>query len=132
MSSKKIAACLSCGERYDTLEMLCAEFGAELRRVAAEEFGCTVGYLMGVSGFEKGSTVNDAQPECLIFSGFSGEELRDLTAKLRKAGLYVPLKAVCTPTNLGWTLRELVGELAKEHEFMKKRAEAKNEDTTEA
>lgn len=50
----------------------------------------------------------------MIFSGFSGERMDAFLAALGRAGVPPVLKAVVTPTNLGWSVSALIDELARE------------------
>ena len=83
----------------------------------------TIGYLCGFKGFDKSDSPSD-QPldkQCLVLSGIQRKQLDTLLKNMKTAGLFIPLKAMVTPSNQSWKLIDLVNELQKEHEFMAKR-----------
>lgn len=125
MGEKLIAALLCSEERRTRLARFCEEKGIVLRLISPRELGCTVGAVCGIRSFLSDKTIMfPTEPrECLIFSGFDGSELQETVADLKSIGLYVPLKAVCTEANLSWTVGGLIGELIREHEYMKQRTE---------
>lgn len=84
-----------------------------------------IGYLAGLDGYaEKKFSPLERLPqiteEILVFSGFSGERLDLALETLRQNGLTVPLKAVVTAHNIGWTLAGLFNELTLERAQMQK------------
>lgn len=103
----------------DSLKKLCALRGLRLRPVEPGETGRALESL----AFGKQSPAGPAAPipePLLVLCSFSSAQLDSLLATLRKAG--VPqscLKAVLTPTNAGWTFRQLYDELCLEREQMK-------------
>ncbi len=107
------------GSKLTVLASLCEREGIALRGVGAHECDCTVGFLCGLGSFSPASPEPEPpEAECLIFSGFDRRSLSETVDKLSQEGVKVPLKAVCTPSNQSWTLRALLGELAREHEYM--------------
>lgn len=56
----------------------------------------------------------------IIFHGLSSNELNDSVDRLRDSGV-AALKAVTTPTNLGWTVEALYRELCRERKKLSKR-----------
>lgn len=115
-----IAAYGVMGEKLAALGMVCESEGIALRIIEPAEAGCQIGYLCGYGGFERaGDCEEPPLTECLIFSGFDRAALTRAVDMLRRSGAGVELKAVCTPSNQSWTLTALIGELAKEHEYMK-------------
>lgn len=98
------------------LPAICAVQGLRLRRLEA-------GHLdLPLADLAQGAPAGDAPGEIpeepiLILCRLVPGQLDRLLAALRKAG--VPrtcLKAILTPTNAGWTLRTLYGELRQERE----------------
>ncbi len=77
-----------------------------------------LGFFAGSGGFEKSGKTAEADSGCVIFSGLSGKQIDTVLADLRKADIYIPLKAVLTPSNQKWSIKKLVSELAKEREKM--------------
>ena len=62
--------------------------------------------------------MTDFSDEMLIFCFLSDGLLNQMLQGLRKAGVYIPLKAVLTPSNCMWNSYMIHREIAKEHEMM--------------
>ena len=60
----------------------------------------------------------DFSDEMLIFCFLPDGLLNQILQGLRKAGVYLPLKAVLTPSNCMWNSYMMHREIAKEHEMM--------------
>ena len=87
--------------------------GFAARAIRPDQLGCRVGDL--VAGEAPGAYEGEApQEKLLVLDGFSRPDLDRLLAGLRAAGVFVPLKAVVTPSNRTWTVAALMGELARE------------------
>lgn len=68
-----------------------------------------------------GSGASSDLPRAIIMSGINQNELHTLMAGCRKSGMQQPLWATLTPDSETWPIRDLLKELAAEHEAMKKR-----------
>ncbi len=68
-----------------------------------------------------GSGASSDLPRAIVMSGISQNELHILMAGCRKSGMQQPLWATLTPTSEAWPIKNLLKELAAEHEAMKKR-----------
>lgn len=115
--------------------------GARIKMVSAEQFGMTIGELLGLSEEEineaastaqvtdeaAGHKIEMTQEECealqmlkeevLVMWNFSGPKIDLMLNHFRKAGVpKVALKAVVTPNNIKWTFAQLTRELQREHE----------------
>ena len=62
--------------------------------------------------------MTDFSDEMLIFCFLSDGPLNQMLQGLRKAGVYIPLKAVLTPSNCMWNSYMIHREIAQEHEMM--------------
>lgn len=130
MTDKKlIAALLASPERYALLGDTCKRLGAKLRCISQSELSLTVDEVCRSAAEQPEEPFPER--ELLLFSGFSGEELGAAVKALRQAGLYVPLKAVRTASNGGWSLAALLDELSLEYEYMKQRKKEQNEPSAE-
>ena len=90
-----------------------------LREVRPEEQGHPLGYLLGVGTY--GPAENREEPfanEMIVMHDLTGRQFHGLLDGMKRAGLAVPLKAVVTETNIGWSSERLRRELAAEHEAM--------------
>ena len=95
------------------LRQTCAIQKLRLQPVADGQLDCTLSALLaGEVPPEEG---HSPLPEpMLVFCGLTSSQLDKLLPTLRKLGAGSCLKAVLTPTNAGWSLRALYGELCKE------------------
>ena len=122
--SKLIAAYGLGGQKLSALSLFCDRENIRLRPVAEGEEDKTVGELCRPAENNAVPASDEQGRECLIFSGFDRKSLSETVDALRRADIRVTLKAVLTPSNAGWTLRALMDELAKEHEYMTSRGGA--------
>jgi hypothetical protein len=60
-------------------------------------------------------------PRVMVLSGLAGQQVRALIDSYAATGLRRPIFAVSTPSNLGFSLRDLLVELLKEHQAMTQR-----------
>ena len=107
------------------------ETGSRLRAVLREQkiltltvseaqLGETAGRLASTN-----AAVSDAPPEnapeaaFMLLCGLGDRQLDRLLAAMRRAGVFVPYKAVLTEHNRNWTLCKLIEEVAREHEALK-------------
>lgn len=111
-------------DKLAALEELCKQENIKVIKASPDQGGEKVGALLGLTGYAlrgKGDiTVNS---ELLLLSGFDERELRTFVGKLKPNGVNVSLKASLTDTNKDWTLSQLAGHIAEEHEYMTNRKE---------
>lgn len=104
-------------------EVLCMGMALSARQLKASDLNEQVGVLAGMDGIKAPDmqTVEKApaifcMPEVVIFSGISNQMIDAFLLSYKNLGLApIRLKAVTTPRNVGWTLYQLIRELAKEH-----------------
>lgn len=111
------------------IKELCRNLGLVTRAIKQQDINKTVGTI-GVQGgikgdslFSKGEKIKAPDkyklPELIIFSGLSDENIDKFLEEYKKSGIEpVVLKAVVTPTNISWSLYELMCELEKEREHL--------------
>lgn len=99
------------------LRMAAMRLGARVRVVEKWEFLNPIGAFTGDrAGFESFYDGEDFPDAMLIFAHFSDAQLQAFLQAMRAAKLPpVPLKAVLTDDNCGWTVPELHEELRQEH-----------------
>lgn len=102
------------------LKMLCRRLNIESRTVDKSEYGYRLGYLIGVSDDSSIQEVADFDDEMLYISGLQGGMLSLFIDQIRRNKIIVPLKAIHTPTNEGFTSHELYRELRAEREAIAK------------
>lgn len=95
--------------------------GCGIRTVTREEAGQSLGFLLGLPDFEENTQPAEEAPqeEALVFYNFDRKGLDQALAALKRGGVQVPLKAVVTEHNRGWSVARLLEELAQEHRLMK-------------
>ena len=114
------------------LKGVLVRLGIRIRNITPEQAGQKVGYLAGLPGFEElpeqeeGYTGENREEEAsvipekmLVLCGFGQRKLEEMLNQFRKAKIPpIPMKAVLTEHNSGWSLVELYQELRQEHEKM--------------
>lgn len=108
-------------KKAGALRVLCLKLNVRVRSVEPGEFAEPVGALAGL--LPSAGTVFNGEPfrdEMLVMVNLGGKLFNALLQGMRAARLYVPLKAVLTPTNLEWPSVQLHDELVREHEAMSK------------
>ena len=107
-------------EKDAKLKMLCRKMNIGTRSVEKSEYGCTLGYLLGLSRDASVRDSGDFDDEMLYIAGLQGGMLHLFLDQLRRSKLIIPLKAVQTDTNIGFTSYELYRELCAEREAFAK------------
>ena len=111
------------GEETEKGKALCAildEMKILTLHVKPEQLDLTAGELASTNAAATGAppeTVPEA--EFMLLCGLGNQQLDRLLAAMRRAGVYVPYKAVLTEYNKEWKLCKLIEEVAREHELMK-------------
>ncbi len=67
-----------------------------------------------------GASVTSGFPRAIVVSGISQNELINLMAVCKKAGMMNALWATLTPVSENWTIQQLLAELAAERKAMTK------------
>ena len=107
-------------EKDAKVKMLCRKLGFASRTVEESEYGCSLGFLLGIS---QDDTVKDGtafDEEMLYIADLRGGMLNLFLDQLRRKKLSVPLKAIQTETNIGFSSTELYHELCAEREAIAK------------
>ena len=103
-------------EKDAKVKLLCRMFGFDSRSIEKAEFGYTLGYLLGLSQDDSVRDGEDFDEEMLYLAELRGGMLNLFLDQLRRKKLSVPLKAIQTDRNIGFTSRELYRELCAERE----------------
>ena len=95
---------------------------ADVQRVwvTGEHAGSLISEVLALED-NTGWGVSSELPRAIIMCGLTQKELHILMSGSREAGMKPPLWATLTPTSETWTIRDLLRELAAEHEAMKRR-----------
>lgn len=109
---------------FAALADACRAEGLTLTPVTPADTGRTIGSLCGGPGPASAPTLTGDWPAALIMNGLDRSRLDSFLTRLRAGGVSIPLKAMVTPTNQGWTLAALLTELVREREAFAARAAA--------
>ena len=109
-------------EKLRKIQTLAIRLGFRTRVVRQEEFALPIGALVELPGAEAlesgdGTLFLD---EMLVLCGVSAQAFQAFLSGLRTQKTPVALKAMTTEHNVSWSSSKLHGELAAEHENMKK------------
>ena len=109
-------------EKLRKIQILAIRLGFRTRVVRQEEFALPIGALVELPGAEALES-GDGTPfldEMLVLCGVSAQAFQAFLSGLRTQKTPVALKAMTTEHNVSWSSSKLHGELAAEHENMKK------------
>ena len=109
-------------EKLRKIQTLAIRLGFRTRVVRQEEFALPIGALVELPGAEALES-GDGIPfldEMLVLCGVSAQAFQAFLSGLRTQKTPVALKAMTTEHNVSWSSSKLHGELAAEHENMKK------------
>ena len=107
-------------EKDAKVKMLCRKFGFDSRTVEKSEYGYTLGFLLGSSQDKAVRDNEDFDEEMLYIADLHGGMLNLFLDQLRRKKLSVPLKAIQTEMNVGFSSTELYHELCAEREAIAK------------
>ena len=107
-------------EKDAKVKMLCRKFGFDSRSIEKAEYGYTLGYLLGLSEDDSVRDGEDFEEEMLYIAELRGGMLNLFLDQLRRKKLGVPLKAIQTEMNVGFSSTELYRELCAEREAIAK------------
>ena len=110
-------------DKLQTVRKILARVGAQERAVSPDELSHPLGYLAGLDGFEPAES-DDCAPftdEMLVMCSFGKLQFDLFLNMLKKEGVRIPLKAVLTQTNSGWSSLRLYEQIKSEHEAMTSR-----------
>ncbi len=113
-------------EKDAKLKMLCRKLNIPSRTVEKDEYGRKLGYLLGLSEDDSVAGGEDFDGAMLYLADLRGGMLNLFLDQLRRNRIIVPLKAVQTETNMGFTSFELYRELCAEREAIQKGMTAHN------
>jgi len=99
---------------------LCTALDIQLKQVSSADANKTIGMLAGFSTADSSIAKANKAPfpsgEMMVFCGLLPDKLDSFLAEFKKREIpKIPLKAVMTPYNAGWTPGRLFTELSREH-----------------
>lgn len=107
-------------EQKNALRRALAPQKVMLKTVSPAEYGQSVGRLAGDKSLPEAAAVPGAElsQPLLLMAGLSSGRMDQVLTALWKAGVRIDYKAVLTPTNRSWNVRQLFDEIAREHREM--------------
>lgn len=117
----KCVLCFNLGEeKFSAVSAAALKNGIETKQVSQADFSQKLASLLELLPRENEICLSPFKEEMLIMAGLLREEMDSFLAQIRSENASVELKAVVTPYNLGWRCDDLLKELKKEHEAMRK------------
>lgn len=114
--------------KKEEVKKICDSIGTQFIELKVSQANETIASLVGLPSLKLSDNKQTnaptlwAMPEIIIFFGIPDKLLDTFLAEYKKTGFEkIRLKAIVTPTNLGWTLYQLTEHLDKEaRQFEKK------------
>ena len=104
------------------IESICRSLHIQTVKVKPTSYEQTLGYLAGISGFNRQNktyTGPEFPSEMLVFAGMDSELVDAFLDAYKKASIPpIGLKAILTQHNIFWTATALYRELFQEHTSM--------------
>ena len=105
--------------RLQLVRRALAPLNTVIRTVAKKDYVQPVGYLVGADGIapiKSKNTTETFDDEMLVMYGFGEEMIDVLIMALRMGGVgKIDLKAIITPSNIGWDSVKLYKEIKADH-----------------
>lgn len=106
------------------IEAVCRTLKLRTVKVKPSSYNQKLGYLAGITGFNRENTTYqgaDFPSEMMVFSGMDSDMVDIFLAKYKEAAIPpISLKAILTSHNIFWSANELYKELFKEHQSFRK------------
>ena len=106
------------------IEAICRPLKIQVSKIKPSSYTQKLGYLAGISGFNRENTTYtgaEFPSEMLVFSGMDSDLVDTFLAKYKEASIPpIGLKAILTPHNVFWSATDLYKELFKEHQHFTK------------
>lgn len=119
MNNKKILLFQVEKDKKKQIVAVCKALDIQPVIVPRGQYEETLGALAGIDGFTlsgKGYAGEPFHTDMMVFSGIPSDALDVFLQEYKAAGIApIPLKAVLTPHNIFWNVRQLYEELQKEH-----------------
>ena len=107
------------------LRAVCQRLDLRVRPVLPTEYGATIGALAGIPTVKAAPDAprGTFKDPMMVICNLLSPQLDALLQGMREEGVRIDLKCVLTPSNVGWNAFQLHGELAREHEAMRRSRE---------
>lgn len=91
-----------------------------VKDIEEKDIDQTIGYLLGIDGYEKlqvSDHLEKLEKEFVFFAGMTEEQLDILLQLFKASGIpFIPYKAMLTERNIEYTFRQLYMNVAHEYE----------------
>lgn len=106
-------------KKQPVVEQVLKQLHVHYRIVQDEDLGQSVGTLLNLHGFAPHETSSPmhASIDLMLFEEASDEEIMQLNAQLKEAGVEMKRKAMLTKHNQSWVFYDLLKEIEKEHMY---------------
>lgn len=94
------------------------KLGVEVIIVKPSDLMSPIGYILGGTGFERGSEALTTIPQddMMVMAGFEDKQVDILLKIFKEANIpFIPLKAIVTQTNVNWTFIHLLQNVKNEY-----------------
>ena len=102
-------------QKRAALQVIALRCGCRMQIVPPERFNATLELILS-GEMEEAAPAEAFTDELLVMAGLNERQLDMALSELRRRRVYIPLKAVLTPTNAAWTPGELYAELCRERD----------------
>lgn len=120
MQQSKVLCFNLSGEEFKSLLKISDKLDIEPICPNQADFSQSVGAMLGVFSKSNEICLAPFKEKMVIMSSFSKNKMEQFLDALREKGIIIDYKAMVTPTNLSWKCSELVEELKKEHEQIRR------------
>lgn len=101
------------------IRAILSDMGIEAETVDASDLDQLIGYLAGLDGYDKVEEVSGGSVppgEFMLLCGFGEALLDSFLDRMQAESIRIDHKAIVTECNREYTLRDLIGDIASEHE----------------
>jgi len=102
-------------QKRAALQVIALRCGCRMQIVPPERFNATLEQIL-FGEMEEAAPAEAFTDELLVMAGLNERQLDMALSELRRRRVYIPLKAVLTPTNAAWTPGEMYAELCRERD----------------
>lgn len=117
-------------DREEKISDIIRRKGIDVRRVDRAMYDQKVAAMCGLDEFFDETAIYEGPEfdrEMMIFAQLKEGKLDEILAEMKNRGIAkVDLKAIATPYNITWTIRQLYSELTKEHKAVQEQINKMN------
>lgn len=107
-------------DSLNSLLRVSKQYGVTVRQVMPSELDVKISQLLKVSQLNLEQYPINCDI-CILMANFDNATMDRFLKGLKSNGVYIPLKAMLTPTNQTWSFKKLLENLRLEHQKFSKR-----------